>query len=197
VNRRPLVEWLVFLTLVVGGAWLRVALCEIPNFAPVAALALFSGYFFQHRRMAVGVPLLVMGLSDLWVGGYDLRVMATVYTMLTLPVFARDLLRSTFQLAPRGWGRAWVAVAGLVGCSLLSSVLFFVVTNFAVWCFFDYYASDSTGLINCYVQAVPFFRYTLAGDLCFSTLLFGAYACAVTTSLVATHTPRVPAGANV
>lgn len=190
MNRRPHVEWLVFATLVVGGAWLRVAFRDLPNFAPVAALALFSGYFFRHRRMAVGVPLLVMGISDLWLGGYDLRVMATVYSMLAVPVFARDVLRAVFQLAPGRWSRAMAAVGGLVGCSLLSSVLFFLVTNFAVWCCYDYYATDSAGLVNCYVRALPFFRYTLAGDLCFSTLLFGAYSLAVTSSLVSTPAPR-------
>ena len=196
MNRR-LVEWSVFALLVIGGAWLRVALQEIPNFAPVAGLALFSGYFFRSRWLAVFVPLGVMGLSDLWVGGYDLRVMVTVYAMLTVPVFASGVLRSTFQLAPGRWRETFAAVGGLVGSSLLSSVLFYLVTNFAVWCCYDYYATNGAGLAECYLRALPFFRYTLAGDLCFSTLLFGAYSFAVASSLVTAVVPAKVAPAAV
>lgn len=183
MNRR-LVEWSVFALLVIGGAWLRVALQEIPNFAPVAGLALFSGYFFRSRWLALSVPLLVMGISDVWVGGYDLRVMMTVYAMLAVPVFASGFLRSTFRLAPGRWRAALVSIGGLVGCSLLSSVLFYLVTNFAVWYCFDYYSTDGAGLTECYLRALPFFRYTLAGDLCFSTLLFGTYSLAVVAALI-------------
>jgi hypothetical protein len=104
--------------------------------------------------------------------------------MLALPVFARDLLRRSFELAPGRWDRACKSSVGLIGSSLISSVLFFLVTNFAVWTLSKYYASDASGLAACYAAGVPFFRYTLAGDLCFSFLLFGAYAVAVTTSMV-------------
>lgn len=187
--RRSAVEWLVFATLVAGGAGLRLALQDIPNFAPVAALALFSGYFFQRRALAACVPLLVMGITDAVIGGYDWRVMASVYVMLTLPVFAQGVLRARFQLAPRHWAGALRSVGGLVGASLLSSLLFFVVTNFAVWACYDFNGVDSTGLVECYARAIPFFRYTLAGDLCFASLLFGAYALAVTTALVPSPAP--------
>jgi hypothetical protein len=55
-------------------------------------------------------------------------------------------------------------------------VLFFLVTNFAHWWFFGMYAHTVAGLIECYVQALPFFRYTLTGDGLFAGMFFGAYA---------------------
>ena len=57
-----------------------------------------------------------------------------------------------------------------------SSVVFFVVTNFAVWAQSGMYARTFTGLVECYTLALPFFQNTLAGDLCFSAVLFGSYA---------------------
>ena len=54
-------------------------------------------------------------------------------------------------------------------CSLLASVLFFLVTNFGCWLWFDLYEHSVSGLVHCYAQALPFFRYTLAGDLVFAS----------------------------
>jgi len=52
--------------------------------------------------------------------------------------------------------------------------LFFLVTNFAVWVAF--YPSTLTGLAACFTAAIPFFQYTLAGDMVYSGLFFGVYA---------------------
>ena len=59
-----------------------------------------------------------------------------------------------------------------------SSVLFFVLTNFAVWARGVLYPLTSAGLVECYVAAIPFFGNTLAGDLFYSTVLFGSLAIA-------------------
>ena len=64
----------------------------------------------------------------------------------------------------------------LVGCSLTSSLLFFVATNFACWLVSSWYPRSLAGLWQCYVAAIPFFRYTLMGDLFFAGVLFGGYA---------------------
>ena len=37
------------------------------------------------------------------------------------------------------------------------------------------YSKDMTGLITCYISAIPFFGNTVAGDLFFSGLLFGIF----------------------
>ena len=172
--------WLFAAGLIGVGAGLRVLLRDLPNFAPVAALALFAGYYFRSLLPALCVPLGVMALSDLVLGGYDPRMMAVVYGMLALPVFLRSPLRRYLGLTPGKAGAATAATAGLLGCSLASSVLFFLVTNFACWLSMGLYTLDASGLLHCYQQALPFFRHTLCGDLVFATVLFGGYALAVT-----------------
>jgi hypothetical protein len=175
VKRQALVEGVVLTALIVLGAQLRIYFQDLPNFAPVAALALFAGYYFRSWAMALCVPLGVMVLSDAFIGGYDWRMMAVVYGMLALPVVLRGPLRRYLDVSQRGVGRAVGAVTGLVACSLLASLMFFFVTNFGSWIWFDMYQHTWAGLVTCYVQALPFFRYTLAGDLLFAVSLFGGY----------------------
>lgn len=52
------------------------------------------------------------------------------------------------------------------------------MSNFLVWAGSDgsMYSQDLSGLVQCYVLAIPFFGNTLAGDLLFSTVFFGLYA---------------------
>ncbi len=53
VNRRSIVACCVLVSLVALGVMTRVLLRDVPNFAPIAALALFAGYYFRQRRVAV------------------------------------------------------------------------------------------------------------------------------------------------
>ena len=101
-----------------------------------------------------------------------------VYGMLAFPVLLRAPMRRMFRFDHPGLAGTAAPLAGLVGCSLLSSVLFFVVTNFGSWLWFGSYAPTLSGLGHCYLAAVPFFRHTVAGDLAFSIVLFGSYATA-------------------
>ena len=169
-------QLIAFMILVSAGVTVRLMFQDLPNFAPVAALALFSGYFFTSRLMAVAAPITVMLVTDWFLGSYHPVLMVAVYGMLAMPVLFRGLLRRGLDLQGTSQRRAALATIGLVGCGLASSLAFFVVTNFATWLVGGLYPPTWDGLVNCYVQALPFFRYTLAGDLLFATLLFGSYA---------------------
>lgn len=179
MDKKSRLEAIVFVGLIAAGAWLRCHLQDLPNFAPVAAMALFAGYFFRSTFVALCVPLLVMGISDMWIGGYNPVMMAIVYVMLGLPVALRWLLRRHFHISGRKRWSASLAVAGLLTCTLGTSLAFFLVTNLGHWMLYDMYPHTPLGLVRCYVQAIPFFRYTLAGDLLFGLVLFGGYAFAV------------------
>jgi hypothetical protein len=61
----------------------------------------------------------------------------------------------------------------IIGAALMSSILFFLVTNTAHWVVFNDYAPTFEGLTTCYVMAIPFLQNALLGDLLFTTLLFG------------------------
>ncbi|MEZ6118804.1 MAG: DUF6580 family putative transport protein [Pirellulaceae bacterium] len=176
VNRQNLSQMVLFVFIVAGASVVRVQLSEIPNFAPVAAVALFAGFLFSSRWLALATPLSIMLISDSFLGGYDWRLMVAVYGMLCLPVFFNRVIRQYFDLRTSSGIGTVTRVAGLVGCSLACSLAFFLVTNYVSW--LTWYQNGSTSLWQSYVQALPFFRYTVLGDLIFATLLFGVYAIA-------------------
>jgi hypothetical protein len=76
------------------------------------------------------------------------------------------------------WLRRRRSAGRIVAAAVVESVLFFGVTNFAVWAMTSLYPRDFSGLTTCYAAAIPFFRNTLAGDLIFSGVLFGGMAMA-------------------
>jgi len=134
-----------------------------PDFTPVAATALFAATLLRVRPLSVLVPIAGMMLGDAMLGFYDWRVMAAVYGTLALPAFAAclsDRLRRPLLIVPM---------------LLSSSLIFFLVTNFAVWAFSPLYAANTAGLVKCYVAGLPFLRNMVEGDLFWGLVLFGGY----------------------
>ncbi len=151
-------------------AYLLIALATIcrliphpPNFTPVLAVALFGGATLP-RRAALAIPLLAMLLSDLALG-YP-------FGWMNLVVYGCSLSGALLGrlLVHRSTWRRRVAAA------LAGSVIFFVVTNFAVWLGSEgFYEHTLDGLVRCYVLALPFFRNSVLGDLAWSIALFGLH----------------------
>jgi len=56
--------------------------------------------------------------------------------------------------------------------SLLSSVLFFLITNFGVWLTSSMYSKSTYGLIQSYLMGLPFFRNTILSDLIYTFSFF-------------------------
>jgi hypothetical protein len=152
------------LFLIVAGIGLRLA-PHPANFAPLAALAIFGGAVLP-RRFGLWVPALAMVASDAVIGFYDYRVMAVVWGCFVLTALASSQWLKDFTIK-RG---AAITLAG--------SVFFFAATNFAVWVWGSMYAHTLSGLAQCYVAALPFFRNTLLSDLFYTAALFGLYAFA-------------------
>lgn len=138
-----------------------------PNFAPIGALALFGGANFKSWK-AFAVPIAAMIISDLFLGFHS--TMIWVYGSFILIT----LLGKVFLSGKVKWGK-------LLGLSLLSSVLFYLITNFGVWATGTMYARIFSGLIESYAMGVPFFRNTILGDLTYNFVFFGAYALALKT----------------
>lgn len=133
----------------------------MPNFTPIEALGLFAGAHLADRRLALLLPLGAMLLSDLFLGIHAL--LPLVYACLALNVWLGTRLG-----AEAGYGR-------ILGFGLFGAVVFFVVTNFAVWLGSGMYPPTLDGLLQCYVAALPFFRNSIAGMAVYTLLLFGLY----------------------
>jgi hypothetical protein len=154
---------LFMVAILIGLDFVARLLPHAPNFTPVAASALFAASVLRFRALAVVVPVAGLLLGDAVHGFYDWRVMATVYAALSLPACVACL--SAALRRPR------MIVPVMVSCSLI----FFVLTNFAVWACGAMYAANFSGLVTCYAAALPFLKYTICGDLTWAAILFGSY----------------------
>jgi hypothetical protein len=133
-----------------------------PNFTPIAAMALFGGALLPRRGLAFAVPLFAMLAADLVIGFHD--QMPAVYLAFVL-ITAMGL-----------WLRKERSVARVAGVSVASSLLFFFITNFAVWAQTTMYEKTLAGLTACFVAALPFLQNSLTGGLLYTGLFFGAWA---------------------
>jgi hypothetical protein len=151
-----------------------------PNLTSVAAMALFGGAYLADKRLAFLVPLGALFLSDLILGFY--QHMEVVYASFALIVCIGL------------WLQERRTILRVAGAALAGSVVFFLVTNFGVWCLQSLYPHTLDGLIACYVAAIPFFRNTLLGDLLYTAILFGGFAL-LEVRFSALRAPAVPARA--
>jgi len=137
------------------------------NFTPIGAMALFSGAYLGRRGLAFAAPLGAMVLSDAVLGFYSGFWITYVAVALIVAVGFLALSR--------------LSVLRIAGAAIASSVLFFLVSNFGTWAMSGMYPHTLAGLSACYVAAVPFFQYTVAGDLFYAALLFGGFRVAELT----------------
>ncbi len=133
-----------------------------PNFTAVGAMALFGGAYFSEKKFAFIVPMIAMLLTDLIIGFHN--GMLSVYLSFVIIVGVGIVLSRNIKFK------------NVVAASLFSSILFFVLTNFQMWVQSPLYAKNISGLIACYVAAIPFFHHTIIGDLVFVGSLFGLFA---------------------
>lgn len=142
---------------------LAVALRLMPhpaNMAPIAALALFGGVYLE-KKYALIIPLVAMFLSDLFLG----------FHASILSVYGCFLVSGMIGM----WVKNHKNVPTVIGASVFSSMLFFLVTNFNFWYADALYVKTLEGLLSSYINALPFFRNTLVGDLMYTGIFFGGY----------------------
>ena len=148
---------------------------DVANLQPVIAIAMFGGFFFARRWLALVLVAAILIVTD-WVSGafgllgpnYPWQILAVTYLALMFPaLLGRFVPRDNSSFAP---------FAGKVALlSILSSLVFFTASNWVFWQFIDLYPRTWAGLGQSYVAGLPFLRTTLASGLGFSLLLFSTW----------------------
>ena len=148
-----------------------------PNFTPIIAAAIVSGYFFKNINLSLLTLLIAMLISDLFIGFYENVIF--VYASLLLITFAFHKINKKINFKN-------LFIYGFAG-----SIVFFVISNFGVWALgspgvYDVaYDRNLSGLIECYILAIPFF-----GNTFLSTLIFAYPAIFFYKSLASGTSPR-------
>lgn len=161
MNKKELVNKLFPYFLVLVAVVLRL-LPHPANFAPVAALALFGGVYLS-KKTAILIPLAALGISDYFLGYYSFGVMLSVWGSFLLVGLIGLFIRKR------------KSITKIIVGTLSGSILFFVITNFAVWFFSNWYEKTFSGLVKCFYLALPFFRNSLLGDIFYVGVFFGTY----------------------
>ena len=159
-SKQSMIRFSIILLMMLLAAFTRL----IPhpmNFTAVLAIALFGGAKFRSSSLAIVLPLVVMLITDFFIGFYSL--MPVVYSCIAITAIVGKYVGRTNR-------PAYIVIASIV-CSLF----FFLVTNAAVWYNNPMYATNLSGLMKCYDIAIPFFRNQIFGDLFFNFMLFGSY----------------------
>lgn len=144
------------------------------NFAPMGAMSLFGAAYFTDKKFSFLLPLFAMFVSDLLVnnllyssyyGGFTLFTEGFywMYGSIALIVIAGIFIMKKVNFK--------TVIAG----SLVASVIFFLITNFGVWLANPVYPQTFSGLLMSYVAGIPFFHYTVLGDLVYCGVMFGAF----------------------
>jgi hypothetical protein len=132
-----------------------------PNIAPVVGIGLFAGAYLP-KRWAFAVPLLAIAAGDLLIGFIPEHLFG--WAAVALSVVIGSALRTN---------RTPLKVAG---ASVAGSTLFYVLSNFSVWLigYGHMYPRTLSGLAECFIAGLPFYRNGVLGDLLYVGILFGA-----------------------
>jgi len=158
---------IILLSIVGGLVLLGVATRLLPhpaNFTAVGAVSLFAGAVMP-KKWGIFFPAIIMAASDIFLGFHNIMVFTWGSMMIAAGI--GYLIRQ--KIKP----------ANLVYGSLVASIQFFLITNWAVWMFTPLYSKGLDGLFASYVAGLPFFRNMLLGDIAYTALLFGVYTLAL------------------
>ena len=133
------------------------------NFTSVGALSLFAGAFLP-MRYAWSVPVFCLVVSDAVTGFYHPLVMLFVY----LGFLTNTFVGQYFLQYKRNVLR--ITTSGLV-----AAFIFYIISNFGMWISELGYPLTINGIIECYINGLPYLKITIAANILYSYFLFGTY----------------------
>jgi len=149
--------------LVLAVALLRLTVNHPYNFIPVFSSLLLFGACRPAREFAV--PLLALVGVDIFLTTHQYG-----FALTSGHAFTWILYLGAMFLGGAMLGNSF-STGRVLGSSLLASVSFFVVSNFAVWAEWGMYPKTLGGLGACYFAALPFFRNSIVSETVCSLLI--------------------------
>tara|TARA_B110001450_G_scaffold50964_1_gene47596 strand:- start:3471 stop:4004 length:534 start_codon:yes stop_codon:yes gene_type:complete len=129
-----------------------------PNFTPIIAVAIMSGYLFKNLYLSISVLFFSMIVVDMFIGFYS-NMFFVYFPLFIIAYFCFFKNKK-------------INAKNLFIYGISSSLIFFIISNFGVWVSSDMYEKNIAGLVNCYIMAIPFLKNTLISTVLFSYLSF-------------------------
>lgn len=143
--------------LIAFGAIGRIILKDIPNVETVMVASLLAGSLLGGAYTVI-VPLTIIALTDMYIGN-DLILLFT-WSAWAIIGFFGWLVRKK-----RRYSYRFILI--LTGMGIISSLFFYLYTNFGVWLLWDMYPHNFAGLIQCYIMGLPFLKNNIVSDFIF------------------------------
>lgn len=169
---------LIFFLLILVAALYRVWDSRPMGFAPQIAMALFAGSVSKDKRFAFLFPILSLFVSDLLYQFLYSQGLSTIKGFYSGQLINYLVIASVtivgFFINKRNIGH-------IIFGSLAGAVYFFLMSNFTVWAGGSLdinnqpYPRTFNGLLLCYTEALPFFKWSLISTLVFNGVFFGCY----------------------
>lgn len=159
----------IAIALLILGAFTRV-IPHWPNFTAIGAVALLGGMWTKNQGWTVITPLLALFISDLILNnvvyaayndGFQFFYDGAAYVY---GAFFITMIIGQFAL--KSWNSGRYALL-----SVITTVLFFLVTNFGTWINGTMYTQDFAGLMNSYLAGLPFAVNQLLGTLVYGFVM--------------------------
>lgn len=146
-----------------------------PNFTAIGAVAIAGGMAYRNWIPALLATVASMFVSDLLINNIFYSEFYGSFVWFTPGAI---LIYSSFIFSvfiPRLLSRGNATYRWLIS-SLASTGLFFLITNFGVWYDSALYPQTISGLLACYVAAIPFAINQLLGTLFYGALILLAFS---------------------
>ena len=169
---------LVLLVLILACALYRVWDTRPMGFAPQIAMALFAGSVIRNKKFAFLFPILSLFISDLLYQFLYVQGLTTIKGFYSGQITNYLLIASVTII---GFFINKNKIGQIFAGSLAGAVYFFLVSNFMVWVGGGWdinnqpYPRSFNGLILCYTEALPFFKWSVLSTLLFNGIFFGSY----------------------
>ena len=128
-----------------------------PNFTPILAGIIFLPFIKKDFIFSMIVPIAVMLISDFIIGMHSLMFW-TYLPILILSFLAFYFYQDSF------WR--------VINLAIFSPIIFFILSNFGVWVNSAKYSRDFSGLVECYIYAIPFYASSAISCILFSIVFY-------------------------
>ena len=128
-----------------------------PNFTPILAGIIFLPFIKKDFTFSLIIPIVVMLISDFVIGMHSLMFW-TYLPILILSFLAFYFYQDSFRR--------------VINLAIFSPIIFFILSNFGVWVNSAKYSRDFSGLVECYIYAIPFYASSAISCILFSIIFY-------------------------
>lgn len=149
-------RFVLAIILILFGSIGRILLLDLPNVETLTIASLLAGSMLGGGYTLI-VPLTIVAITDMYIGNKPILIFT--WTAWAIIGILGWLLRKSKK-------ESFVFGFKMMGMGVVSSLFFYVWTNFGVWLMWpQMYPATWQGLISCYILGLPFLKMNLIGNL--------------------------------